>query len=148
MGELFKGWRRKAGCVALAMACVFAAGWVRSLGNSDEIEFKSVFGNVHSLNSRGGHVEWVQWNDRIPPEGPWTWWSSPDSEIPADRDVLILPHHIERTDWYPHGRTTTGTGIRVRYGSIVIPLTLLSAYLLLNKPRVANPQKTIEPDRA
>jgi len=32
--------------------------------------------------------------------------------------------------------------------SIVIPLTLLSAYLLLTKPRVVKPQKTIEPDRA
>jgi len=30
MGDFFKGWRRKAGCVTLVMACTFAAAWVRS----------------------------------------------------------------------------------------------------------------------
>ena len=30
MGEFFKGWRRKVGVLTLLIACVFAAGWIRS----------------------------------------------------------------------------------------------------------------------
>lgn len=29
MGEFFKGWRRKVGCAALMMACVYLAAWAR-----------------------------------------------------------------------------------------------------------------------
>jgi len=31
MGEFFYGWKRMVGVLTLVMACVFAAGWVRSL---------------------------------------------------------------------------------------------------------------------
>lgn len=31
MGEFFTGWRRKIGSLMLALACVFAAGWFRSV---------------------------------------------------------------------------------------------------------------------
>jgi len=31
MGDFFHGWRQKAGCIALVMACASMAGWVRSL---------------------------------------------------------------------------------------------------------------------
>ena len=30
MGDYFKPWRRKIGCVTLVLACLFMAGWVRS----------------------------------------------------------------------------------------------------------------------
>ena len=30
MGELFKGWRRKLGCVTLVMACAMMGMWFRS----------------------------------------------------------------------------------------------------------------------
>lgn len=35
MDPFFKGWRCKAGCVTLVMACVFMAGWVRSMHIED-----------------------------------------------------------------------------------------------------------------
>ena len=31
MGEIFHGWRRKAGCVALMMACLALNGWLWAL---------------------------------------------------------------------------------------------------------------------
>src|SRR3954462_3489874 len=37
MREFFRGWRRKLGVATLVMACVFAAGWVRSLFHRDNI---------------------------------------------------------------------------------------------------------------
>jgi len=40
MGEFFKGWRRKAGCVTLVLACVMAVGWVRSQHFSDFIKYR------------------------------------------------------------------------------------------------------------
>src|SRR5947209_2489025 len=35
MNNFFHGWRRRAGCVTLVMACVFMAGWVRSFKTAD-----------------------------------------------------------------------------------------------------------------
>jgi len=39
MGEFIKPWRRKFGVLTLMMACMFAAGWVRSLTLFDYITF-------------------------------------------------------------------------------------------------------------
>jgi hypothetical protein len=35
--EFFRGWRSKLGCITLAMACVLACGWVRSLTTYDNV---------------------------------------------------------------------------------------------------------------
>ena len=80
MGDFFKSWRRKIGCVALMMAAVFMMGWVRSL---------------------------------------------------SDTDVFVAPIGKSR--------------IVVPYWMAVIPLTLLSAWLLLSKPNKSTQMKIIEP---
>src|SRR6266700_4979357 len=46
MGDYFKPWRRKLGVVTLLLACVFVAGWVRSLSTFDSIAFANV-GRLH-----------------------------------------------------------------------------------------------------
>lgn len=37
MGEFFRGWRRKVGCLTLVMACLTMGGWIRSLFRTDEV---------------------------------------------------------------------------------------------------------------
>ena len=53
MGEFFKGWRRKVGCVTLVMACVFAAGWVRSLAIFDVVSFNQKDATHRVISTRG-----------------------------------------------------------------------------------------------
>lgn len=95
MREFFNDWRRKAGCVALVMACVVAGMWLRSQFYYDGVISwdNEVEDTVYSTN---GSLHW----------------SSVTREDLTIRTFRSLP-----------------------YWSIVLPLTLLSAYLLLWKPR-------------
>ncbi len=47
MREFFRGWRRKLGCVTLALACIVTTLWVRSLSRVDDVFFP--FGNEATL---------------------------------------------------------------------------------------------------
>jgi|GEM_PF-977757 hypothetical protein len=66
MGVFFKGWRRKIGLLTLPLACVFMAGWVRSLHIEDTLDV--IVGNhtFHEFHSTGNGVMWVwTWNSRL-----------------------------------------------------------------------------------
>ena len=134
MREFFEGWRRKVGCVTLVMACVFAAGWVRSFRVEDGISFPTGDPNIGALVSVNGEIGLIQWYDD---DNLW-----PDGAVPQ----------VASTPFPPATPTSLGTwiwcccglGVKgwlehryyvISYWSIVIPLTLLSAYLLLWKPR-------------
>src|SRR4051812_44068427 len=58
MRELFKGWRRKFGVVTLVVACVFTAGWVRSLTNGNSL-FLLALGKRHIVASERGALWWT-----------------------------------------------------------------------------------------
>jgi len=62
MGEFFHGWRRRIGLVTLMVACVFTAGWVRSLGACDQIHC-SVFPS-ETLQSTISQIRW--WSGQTP----------------------------------------------------------------------------------
>jgi len=120
MSDFFHGWRRKAGCVALVTACVFASGWVRSFWLCDVLSF-----GQHEFCHVLGRLSWARLKSKNPDEP--VWWSSfeispafgsHDRSWRFDSRVWIAP------DW-----------------SIVIPLTLLSAYLILwpSKRKTAQP---------
>jgi len=144
MGDLFHGWRRKAGCVALAMACVFAAGWVRSMTVSDVVLLPNR--NILWGGSYDGYL-WLRWTLETDASSREDWyfqWKSDD---------LNDPYIIYEKDPYgrpnPTPRFLSNPGFfKIRYQSIVPPLMLLSAYLLLSKPRVAKPTKTVESTKA
>lgn len=144
MREVFRGWRRKAGCATLVMACALAGMWCRSFSVQD------VFG----------------WGDSTP-DLP-IWFASNEgvlvaiAEIPIGRSGFRPSTSIWETDetwpWekmFPSNITWSfqfcgfGYGkaefqfLTLPYWSATIPLTLLSAYLLLWKPR-----KRTEPEHA
>lgn len=60
MGEYFKPWQRKIGVVALLMACVFAAGWVRS-GTVEDFVHLELLKHKICLELRRGQILLLAW---------------------------------------------------------------------------------------
>jgi hypothetical protein len=144
MREFIKGWRRKAGCVTLLMACMLTSCWVRSLTRSDEIQLGHVFGQMYSVESSAGATCWLRWTGWVSFKKV-RWQSYPhgrggelsfqglhrfSSEVNFGPDLS----RVEETGIVPPDRRATGTGFMISYIYMVGPLTLLSAFLLLWKP--------------
>ena len=119
MGEFLKGWRRKAGLVTLALACVLTAGWMRSyVVFDDQMSLDVPFGSPRIVWSIGGYV-------CSAPDGPRA--TPIESDLPSILDMQIRV-----------GRPTMADVV-IPYWSLVLPLTLLSAWLILGKPRKVKP---------
>ena len=123
MWDFFKGWRRKAGCVTLLMAALIAGSWIRSLALYEHAWGASGrFWIAHARGCIHVHVSYEQnWLFSSP---SWGWQSTPDNDEESSLSPLW--------DWTS---TSAWTAISVPHFGIVIPLTLLSAYLLLHKTR-------------
>ncbi len=160
MGNDFRSWRRKFGVVTLVMACAFMGGWVRSGLFKEELWFsKDPSPNQIFVQSCTGCVRcfYGRANGEITRGG--YWWISRRCRS-ADRDFagFGVPFVF---DWRWHyWGFDFGKGHEVQqrpneyrlrfmfipYWSIVIPLPLLSAWLLLRKlPTRSNPQNVVEP---
>ncbi len=142
MKEFFQGWRRKIGVVTLVMACFFMAGWMRSLTLNEcvMIQFRkewseefasfdaSLIWTSHRTTLASGLFPVFYSNHRSDDDGVWKrqlfvqWrWrllgfghGSDDGGAKSIRNLII--------------HTSPSTVTVVPYWSIVIPLTLLSAY--------------------
>jgi hypothetical protein len=130
MGEFFHGWKRNIGLVTLLMACVLAVGWVRSLYFTDQLCFRMV--NEETLQSVNGSLLW--WRDTRPPNPA----SIPEIWLTRPLDGWDLNDGSD-LNWkfgligFVHESVVT---LRViRYRSVVVPSTAISAFLLLSKPR-------------
>src|SRR4051812_3266689 len=144
MREFFKGWRRKAGVVTLVIACALAAGWVRSCVMLDIVYFPRRTSNcvLFSGNQRFRvmSVPGVSLT-RIARHSDGVIISR-ETKIIAGQDFIAFPKVTwtsERIDnllgiFRDPGDTHPSVPM-IPYWSIVIPLALLSAYLLLGKPR-------------
>lgn len=141
MFEFFEGWRRRIGCGLLVMACVLTGGWVRSqvvfdwiivqLGTRHLIHIQS---NKSSLCFCWEHDSvWHLGRQYLPN------WGTLDSS----RDWIEPWGARWKLRFGPFRALITTTdqieiaGLRVigSYWSFIIPLTLLSACLILWKPR-------------
>lgn len=120
MREFFKGWRRKAGCVTLALACFLMGGWNRSLVTSDTF----IFGDGFVTLSKGS-IEWMRLvhEDNTPIE-------TPKTDAPAEVTIAVISGGVKIGN--PNLKVISYT---IPYWSLTIPMTVLSAYLLLWKPR-------------
>lgn len=134
MRDFFKGWKRKTGAVTLAVACVFMVGWVRSEFVQDFLKIRH--GNdATELGSTNGRLYWFcAWDTEDNPfqrDFNFAW--DNDGPIAADHKTILQFAVFDFQDRIlSHGR------LRIRYlstpyWSIVLPLTLLSAWLLLSK---------------
>lgn len=132
MKEFFHAWRRKAGVVTLVMALVLTGMWFRSRVSLDllEINFQ---GRCHQFESCAGIINYSCDPD-LTPGAPTIDWGS---------GLITQPEGIDWTfslsDFgYRPYQTTSGIDFDnwyFPYWFLVIPLTLLSAYLILSKPR-------------
>ena len=143
MREFFRGWRRKAGCVALVMALAVASAWARSYGTLDGIQVPD-WHRQYGIVSMNGGIQAAMCvpvpiaNRLVASE----WITGPVTD--AQRADYWSTLDVEwRQKWcgFDFGAATdVPTGVRfsfavIPYWSTTIPLTLLSAYLLLWKPR-------------
>ena len=139
-----KGWRRKVGALTLVIACVFAAGWLRSLQSREfiVIEFEIPFGGrIHAYTSANQmdillqrSTGWYFDFGKVDPivtlnslDGVWFFDVEKIEEEIVDGVLQVAP----------------GYELRICFYAIVIPLTLLSAYLLLTTSR---PSKRVSPE--
>lgn len=117
MHTFFHGWRRKAGIISLVVACVMTGLWNRSLFVEDLVAFP----RRQAFDSLNGNLYWD--SGAIFTFNPgWCAWRTHDLRNPRQLEVSLA--HWEQSH-----------SMRIPYWSMVSPLTLLSAYLLLWKPR-------------
>ena len=142
MGDIIKGWRRKTGLFLLVLAMPLATGWVRSFNVRDEVLF-SLGARFDRFESFDGTLCWMRTNREY-------------STASIDRNSFTILKH-ERVDrwskigfdrrwkWvgFEFGATTYHEPWSpsyfefwvVPYWSLVLPPTLIAAYLLLITPR-------------
>ena len=147
MLDYFKPVRRKLGVVTLAMACLFAAGWVRSDHRSDIVMYDLNVNddNWGAISSYRQRLRWAHIfgdPDNLKESAGFQVLSypvPPPSEVLLSEDYCRLEFLGFEFKLFPRIRGSLPppfeTLIAVPYWSIVLPLTLLSACLLLNKPR-------------
>ena len=129
MGEFFKGWRRKAGLVTLTMAIALFSLWMRSRTIFDVIVFAHG-DRQHSVLAAGGRIYWfatIKMDDSVE-------WEIASTDGPLANVLLGL--EMTRETLKPHPELQFREWL-IPYWSLVLPLTLLSAWLIFAKPQNA-----------
>lgn len=126
MGDFFKGWRRKLGCVALLMACAMMGAWMRSQFTSD-VACWSMGHESEVVISSNGMLSW--W--RLGMQGPVPRFWNPNFVSQGNDGT----YYFTVRDWGVE--LGPADSLSIPYWPFVIPLTFVSAYLILWKPRKA-----------
>ena len=142
MHTFFHGWRRKTGVITLVMACVLWCGWMRSRSKLDTVSIP-ILNRFHLLASAHGELGWlsVDWlGDEV-----WQWKTEENTEITvppwcAEKTMTDVMERLQlglEVDGIMRGEKSARKPRlwRISYLSAVLALTLLSAYLILWKPR-------------
>lgn len=148
MLDFFKGWRRKAGCVLLVTTCAVTVVWARSHHRTEEMYVPCTESSILVGTARGclfvklerllpdwprhGFAVKTMAYDPDWPEDPLYWWM-PDCQAPSRqtrfggyRYVKVVANDQSPSEfelWF------------IPFWSLVLPLTLSSAWLILWKPR-------------
>lgn len=150
MREFFHGWRRKVGCVTLLMAGFVCGAWCRSLIVTDIFNVDG-FGDHYYVQSGHGVVAWIRQRYRCADDVfacghgtiehtdsryKYSKWGEPWQ--PVEHWRCCWQYGIGYAAIGCHEQVGGGVRTiwcRAPYWECAIPLTLLSAYLLLWKPR-------------
>lgn len=138
MPPYFKPLRRKIGLLTLLLACVCMVEWMRSHLVSDRIRFSPNGSPVYRITS---HIDQIAFEEL-------EWKASPGElkfeSWKASRVTELFDNELE-IYWNRLGFSSGGHKkmqdklFTIPYWSIVVPPTLLSAWLLLSKPPAKTP---------
>lgn len=154
MGDFFHRWRRKLGCVTLMIVLTVSGVWLRSFSTNDQINIWSGPRTIHSLDSSPMGLTWMK-RSKLPPNIP----------MLSGRFGMIAFQTFPRGVCDPFQWSTARYRIRcfgfdfaeaainppdsgeltiwnVPHWSIVLPLTLLSTYLILRPGK--RPAKNVD----
>ena len=138
MGEFFKGWRRKAGLVTLAMACLLTIAWMRSYVRVNLLILDDKDTTYQSLSTMFGGIQWTRWTSEV---GHGIKPNDPDffRQLDVWSFKVVWRWNYGGFDFVKVDMRGSDQIVRgeVPYWSLVLPLTLLSASLILVKPRKA-----------
>lgn len=129
MGTYFNSWRRILGTTALAVACVFAAGWIRSVSSFDMLRIPAGSSTCLLFYSGDGRFGATVFQGEWPPLKTPKWTTRQFSG-----SLTINSSEV------PNGCAS------LSYWLKVIPLVVTSAYLLLFQPKLQNPNNWIHWD--
>ncbi|MDB5345254.1 MAG: hypothetical protein JWP89_3631 [Schlesneria sp.] len=150
MHTFFHGWRRKAGCVFLVTACVLMAAWLRGGFQYDFFDL-NIQGMTYRLGTHGGQLRFITQGPTNSPQ--LVSWDTGKLEelLPYQPGQSRDPWYGIDVDWrwdfydfhagagqYPRSNLQTAFCV-FPYWSIVPPLALLSAYLILVPSRTRPP---------
>ncbi len=150
MGDFFHGWRRKIGVVMLVLALSFMVGMVRTAKFDDRMQTQ-IGDTNYCLLSSDGLVRFTRYTAKDAP--PLVMWESRSSNSGTLHDVvggapIAWKWHVT---WFGFeagfGNFRWGTVPIAAFSLpywIAIPLTLLTAWLLLSKPRSRHPINVVE----
>jgi hypothetical protein len=114
MHTFFHGWRPKAGCIMLVMACLVTAMWVRSYLVEEALDISGADWTFETV-SQLGSVSWKLLPNLDEKYRPWYHWKR---RMTTEEGCLL--HHC---------------GGQYPYVVFITPLTFFSAYLILWNPR-------------
>jgi hypothetical protein len=164
MGEFFHGRRKKLGVLTLIMASVFMVGWMRSLVVEDEVQLPTNRPTTYFIGSSDGSVfcsRFVEKKSPLPLIPALAGWSYETHPLPVGGVEDQLKEHCKKlgfgtvsvSEWcgFIEGKVDLDSPplsceLRfwaIPYWLIVIPLTLLTAFLLLSShPRNSQTKNT------
>lgn len=138
MREFFHGWRRKVGVVTLLMVCGLTGMWIRSRTVCDTIGIP-IGQRQTVVVSLDGRAYWYAYNvdDR-------NWFTFTGSEL---NNTMREGQYQMRAD-FAEQPSIEYTEWAVTYLPVAIGLTILSAYVILWKPRMPGAGQKCEPSAA
>lgn len=166
MHEFFRGWPRKVGVMTLLPACVVMCLWIRSWTVTDRIDCHSGWLRMtQSIVSSGGSLSWERQDQtRLPlwktgaagrsrqarrAMSPVSLTSEPIVFMGRPEPRLDTPDIHWYWRWYGFGAGSWSaqhtTLWVIPYWSVTTLLTLISAFLLISKPRKSSHQKFKDP---
>ena len=131
MQHFFKPLRRKLGLVTLLFGCLFLMGWMTSASTIFELTVNSQSCGTHLLASKSGRIDWFQLEKQVP---EWklfgaAWGANP--YLISDQIKLAWFERSQPDLCVATNRFIRCRSIHIWYGYFVVPLAIVSAWLLL-----------------
>lgn len=144
MREFFKGWQRKIGCLFLVMALAVTGMWMRSRVYGDFLRLTPLGSSNQFLASFQGSLKWINSTDTSGTisQAP-RYRFSMEERYPDNESLMPIFGGGGQSPWTWHwqssgffvGETTMNpfvvSLVQIPYWFVAIPLTLLSALLII-----------------